>query len=107
MLFLEDTMQTAYLAYQTTESNVDEGLFGQIWTTVHKDQRPSDDSSRWCAGIQSANLTTDQMTLCRATMNELKYSERVKQLRLFVDSITSGHVNNPSRIQPKVEPVFY
>ena len=58
--------------------------------------------------LNSANLTTDQMTLCRATMTDLKYSEMVKQLRrLFADSITFGYVNNPSTIQPKEEPVFY
>ena len=58
--------------------------------------------------LNSANLTTDQMTLCQATMTDLKYSEMVKQLRrLFADPITFGHVNNPSTIQPKEEPVFY
>ena len=58
--------------------------------------------------LNSANLTTDQMTLCQATMTDLKHSEMVKQLRrLFADSITFGHVNNPSTIQPKEEPVFY
>ena len=42
------------------------------------------------------------------TMTHLKYSEMAKQLRtLFADSITSGHLNNPSTIQPKEEPVFY
>ena len=58
--------------------------------------------------LNSANLTTDQMTLCQATMTDLKYSEMVKQLRrLFADSIMSGHVNNPSTIQSKEEPVFF
>ena len=58
--------------------------------------------------LNSANLTMDQMALCRATMTDLKYNEMVKQLRrLFANLITSGPVNNPSTIQPKEEPVFY
>ena len=115
-LFLEDKTQTAYLAYQTFENfkRPSEMLmkdylvkFEQLYTKMKDHQMILPDGVLAYRVLNSANLTTDQMTLCRATMTELKYRERVKQLRLFADSMTSGHVNNPSRIQPKVEPVFY
>ena len=109
-------MQTAYLAYQTFKNFKQPSQmlmkdylvkFEQLYTKIKDHQMILPDGVLAYRVLNSANLTTDQMTLCRATMTELKYRERVKQLRLFADSMTSGHVNNPSRIQPKVEPVFY
>ena len=82
--------------------------FEQLYTKIKDHQMILPNGVLEYRVLNSANLTTDQMTLCRATMTDLKYSNMVKQLRrLFTDSITSGHVNNPSTIQPKEEPVFY
>ena len=116
-LFLEDKTQTAYLAYQTFENfkRPSEMLmkdylvkFEQLYTKIKDHQMILPDDVLAYRVLNSANLTTDQMTLCRATMTDLEYSEMVKQLRrLSADSIMSGHVNNPSTIQPKEEPVFF
>ena len=82
--------------------------FEQLYTKIKDHQMILPDGVLAYRVLNSANLTTDQMTLCRATMTDLEYSEMVKQLRrLFADSIMSGHVNNPSTIQPKEEPVFF
>ena len=82
--------------------------FEQLYTKIKDHQMILPDGVLAYRVLNSANLTTDQMTLCRATMTDLKYSEMVKQSRrLFADSVTSGHVNNPSTTQPKEKPVFY
>ena len=58
--------------------------------------------------LNSANLSNEQMTLCRGTMTDLKYAEMVKQLkRLFPDAITSAPVGAQATYRPKEEPVFY
>ena len=58
--------------------------------------------------LNSANLSNEQMTLCRATMTDLTYAEMVKQLkRLFAAAITSTPVGAQATYQPKEEPVFY
>ena len=89
-LFLEDTMQTAYLAYQTFENfkRPSQMLmkdylvkFEQLYTKIKDHQMILPDGVLAYRVLNSANLTTDQMTLCRATMTDLKYSEMVKQLR--------------------------
>ena len=52
--------------------------------------------------LNSANLSNWQMTLCRATMADLKYVEIVKQLkRLFADAPTSTPVGAQATYQPK------
>ena len=56
--------------------------------------------------LNSANLSNEQMTLCRATMMDLKYPEMVKQLkRLFADGITSTPIGAQATYQPNKEPV--
>ena len=80
----------------------------QLYTKIKDHQMILSDGVLAYRVLNSANLTTVQMTFCRATVTDLKYSEMVKQSRrLFADSITSRHVNNPSTIQPKEKPVFY
>ena len=57
--------------------------------------------------LSSANLSNEQMTLCQATVMDLKYAEMFKQLkRLFADAITSAPVDAQATCQPKEEPVF-
>ena len=87
VLFLEDMMQTAYLAYQTFKNFKQPSQmlmkdylvkFEQLYTKIKDHQMILPDG---VLVLTSANLTTDQMTLCWATMTDPKYSKMVKQLR--------------------------
>ena len=99
-LFLEDTNQSAYLAYQKFETfkrpeqmSMKDYLvkFEQLYTKIKDHQMILPDGVLAYRVLNSANLNNDQMTLCRATMTELKYESMVKQLtRLFADSVTPG-----------------
>ena len=116
-LYLEDTIQTAYLAYQTFETfqrpenmTMKDYLvkFEHLYTKIkdHKIELP--DGVLAYRVLNSANLSNEQMSLCRATMTDLTYAEMVKQLkRLFADAITSTPVGAHATHQPKEEPVFY
>ena len=52
--------------------------FEQLYTKIKDHQMILPDG---VLVLTSANLTTDQMTLCWATMTDPKYSKMVKQLR--------------------------
>ena len=86
-LYLEDTTQTAYLAYQSFESF--ERLvsmvmkdylvkFEHLYTKIKDHQMVLPDGILAYRVLNPANLTSEQMTRCRATMNNLKYDENGK-----------------------------
>ena len=117
-LYLEDTTQTAYLAYQNFETfkrpetmNMKDYLvkFEQLYTKIKDHQMVLPDGVLAYRVLNSANLSNEQMTLCRATMTDLKYDAMVKQLkRLFADAITSTPVGAQSiQAQAKEEPIFF
>ena len=115
-LYLEDTTQTAYLAYQSFETfkrpedmKMKDYLakFEHLYTKIKDHQMVLPDGVLAYRVLNSANLTNEQMTLCRATMTELKYDEMVKQLkRLFADAITSAPVG-ATPAPTKDEPIFF
>ena len=115
-LYLEDTIQTADLAYQTFETfqrpenmTMKDYLvkFEHLYTKIKDHKMELLDGVLAYRVLNSANLSNGQMTLCRATMTDLKYPEMVKQLkRLFADGITSTPVGAQATYQPKEEPVF-
>lgn len=117
-LFLEDTTQTAYLSYQNFETfkrpeamNMKDYLvkFEQLYNKIKDHQMVLPDGVLAYRVLNSANLSNEQMTLCRATMTDLKYEEMVKQLkRLFADAITSAPVGAQyTQGATKEEPVFF
>ena len=117
-LYLEDTTQTAYLAYQNFETfkrpetmKMKDYLvkFEQLYTKIKDHQMVLPDGVLAYRVLNSANLSNEQMTLCRATMTDLKYDDMVKQLkRLFADAITSAPVGEHSaQGATKEEPVFF
>ena len=117
-LYLEDTTQTAYLAYQNFETfkrpetmTMKDYLlkFEQLYTKIKDHQMILPDGVLAYRVLNSANLSNEQMTLCRATMTDLKYDDMVKQLkRLFADAITSAPVGAQSTLaQAKEEPIFF
>ena len=117
-LYLEDTTQTAYLAYQNFETfkrpetmNMKDYLvkFEQLYTKIKDHEMELPDGVLAYRVLNSANLTNEQMTLCRATMVDLKYNDMVKQLkRLFADAITSvPSTTTQAQAQAKEEPVFF
>ena len=116
-LYLEDTTQTAYLAYQNFETfkrpetmKMKDYLvkFEQLYTKIKDHKMELPDGVLAYRVLNSANLTNEQMTLCRATMTDLKYDEMSKQLkRLFADAITSAPGAQAMPVQPKDEHIFY
>ena len=68
--------------------------FEQLYTKIKDHQMTLPDGVLAYRVLNSANLSSEQITLCRATMTDLKYDDMVKQLkRLFADAITSAPVD--------------
>ena len=114
-LYLEGNIQIAYLAYQTFEIfQRPENMtmknylvkFEHLYTKIKDHKMELPDGVLAYRVLNSANLSNEQMTLCRATMMDLKYPEMVKQLkRLFADGITSTPIGAQATYQPNKEPV--
>ena len=111
-LYLEGNIQTAYLAYQTFEIfQRPENMtmknylvkFEHLYTKIKDHKMELPDGVLAYRVLNSANLSNEQMTLCRAAMMDLKYPEMVKQLKRLL--ITSTPIGAQATYQPNKEPV--
>ena len=111
-LYLEGNIQIAYLAYQTFEIfQRPENMtmknylvkFEHLYTKIKDHKMELPDGVLAYRVLNSANLSNEQMTLCRAAMMDLKYPEMVKQLKRLL--ITSTPIGAQATYQPNKEPV--
>jgi len=112
-LFKIDENQAAYMAYQEFESFVrspDISLqdfvvrFESLNSKIKAHGMALPEGVLAYRFLHSANLSTEEMNLCRATINEFKYTDMKKKvLSLFGDKAQNQGLK--SRI--KEEPVFY
>ncbi len=97
-LYLQDTNQSAYLAYQEFENfkrplqmSMREYLnnFEKLYTKIKAHRMELPDGVRAYRVLNSANLSEEEMKLCRATLTTLKYDSMVEQLlKIFGDTVS-------------------
>lgn len=108
-LYLQDTNQSAYLAYQKFETfkrpdnmPMKEFLikFEQLYIKIKDHDMTLPDGVLAYRVLNSANLNQEEMKLCRATISELKYDVMVKQLlRIYGDSVSPSFTTSESDVQ--------
>ena len=95
-LYLQDTNQSAYLAYQEFENfkrplemRMREYLnnFEKLYTKIKAHGMELPDGVLAYRVLNSANLSEEEMKLCRATLTTLQYDKMVEQLlKIFGDT---------------------
>ena len=88
-LYLQDTNQSAYIAYQNVKTfkwpasmAIKEDLikFEHLYNKIKDHNMTLPDGVLAYCVLKSANLNEEEMKLCRATITELKYDDMVKKL---------------------------
>ena len=97
-LYLQDTNQSAYLAYQEFENfkrplemRMREYLnnFEKLYTKIKAHGMELPDGVLAYRVLNSANLSEEEMKLCRATLTTLQYDKMVEQLlKIFGDTVS-------------------
>ena len=113
-LYLQETSQSEYIAYHEFETfkrprsmPIKEYLikFDSLYNKIKKYKMELPDGVLAYRVLNSANLSDEEMRLCRATLNELKYETMTKQLtKIFGDILTTQCLEESKEI--KEEPVF-
>ena len=97
-LYLQETSQSAYLAYHEFETfkrprtmPIKEYLikYDSLYNKIKCHEMEIPDGVLAYRVLNSANLNEDEMRLCRATLSELKYDLMIKQLtKIFGDEVS-------------------